>query len=242
MLYAMRKKGTKEYLTNCEEVVLNYNTEWFQDAFKYREEFKRLCYQDFELVEWIPKDNFYFVNEYFDIHHGCALVRMVDVTEHKTIENEQGYSDYAKNEFEEYLWGTVRKPQVNLISGSASYGYSTRTEEGYYSQITYIREGLDEQKQPIWLIDISTDSRDCDGRMEHHYFMKSKGGLKDLKQAAQEYVVNGYGYLKLSQAEIETHILDYMNEHSQEQYESKTQPSNHDKPYQRDYSAEAMGY
>ena len=237
MLYAMRKKDTKEYFKDdYDQVIVNYDPGWFSSHIPI--DFNM---EDMEVVEWKNKDNFYFVNEYFDIQ-GSAIVRMVEVTQHKMVEDEQGYEVCAKDANEDYLWQFNKKPQVNLISGSASYGFSMPTDEGYHSETIYVREGLDDEGQPVWLIDISTDSRDCDGRMEHHYFMKSKGGLKDLKEEAKRYVRTSYNYINMSPSDAELAVLDYMNEHAQEEFQSDMVASNHGRSYQRDYSAEAMGY
>jgi len=241
-LWAIRNSNTKEYVVDQDDrrILFNYNKEWCEQFIKdhpdqcYDSEWNILT--DLEVIEWIEREDFYFVCNNFTIH-GNAEVDRIEVLTFKMEEDDCGYPTPAYDECGNHIYEFVNKTQVILGSGVAIYGFHEPTDEGYHAETYYVKEGVDKENQPVWKIRITIDSKDCDGKMERIHYYQSKGGRIDLDQEAERYFKNNY-----STESREDIINRYKKDYDQKRFESKLMPDNTEKNTQRDFSAEAMGY
>jgi hypothetical protein len=197
---------------------------------------------EMEIIEWIPCYQFMFaipIDCQFELG-GSAVVSTIEISQKKMTEDNQGYPTPAKDENENYIYENVRKLLITLNTGFVNFGWSTAHDEGYSNEFYAVELGEDELGQPVWLIEMETGGRDCDGPIEHYRYYKSKGGKK---KNFEEYLSRMLSsYKPLTEEEKELELSELRLEYAIEEYRSPFEHSNHNKGYNRDHYAEAMGY
>lgn len=174
-LYALYNKETKEYLKRewpyDKDLELNYKKEFFDDKIT----------DGYEVIEWVPRKSFYSIMEepaYCGIN-GSASVNNESLELYEFIDKEQ---EEPVKVFKKFLL-------VILHKGTLDFSHIEKTEEGYFTRYTSVKEGEDELGQPCWIVEISTREKDCDGVAENSYIFVSKGGKnKDPELMTQEYI------------------------------------------------------
>lgn len=233
-LWACRHKENHEYLrfehdyNNETSIIITDEEKWFDPLIERQPEY--------EVIEWVPRRNFCFVNDDAHVDNAIAHIKVVNVL----VQNYDDEGNFIHDENDERTWKFEKAVQVQLQSGYANWGFSHPTDEGFHAEYYSVREGFDENDQPCWLIDWSSDGRDCDGRMERFAFYQSKGGVQNLKEQAYAYAKHGTTAKTVEEIAEEARI--YMNDYNVQQFESPMTSSKHGKSSQRDHSAEAMGY
>lgn len=265
MNYALLHKESLQYLTNeGGSPILCSNKEYFEQWMTDAERWKRQGFyksievqeglnlpkikwvladpSEMEIVEWNYCQPFVFaipIDCNFEIH-GKATVSTMVIPEHKMIEDSQGYPMAAKDENENYIYEQVRVLVIYLNNGYAEFGWRTAHDEGYSDEFYKVEKGVDELGQPVWLIQMETGGRDCDGPIEHYHYYKSKGGKrKDFEEYLSRMLPS---HKPLTDEERELYLSELRLEYAIEEFRSNFEHSNHEKGYNRDHFAEAMGY
>lgn len=247
--YAARHKVTKEYWlegNGSDRVWLYQDPKSFTDhAFKpefwryygftivnpHNNTCRKVDPSEMEIVEYIIREPFNMLNE-----HGFEVQGKAEIS---TIEIEEPDYDEERGQLNKNAEGDtlfIKKNYLKLVlnSGSAAYGISHRTEEGYESYHYLVTESKDSELRPVWKIEISNRSRDCDGVMEREYTCYSYGGTQTIDDILALYQhVPG---LPLSEEEKKEAIFEHNKMLHQSKFLEMNQTS------QRDHSAEAMGY
>jgi hypothetical protein len=261
--YALLHKASMKYLDNeggspilCSNKT--YFEEWMADTERWKSfgfykpedyesterpiKFVLADPSEMEIVEWIPCNPFIFaipIDCQYELD-GSAVVSTIQIPQHKIVEDEQGCPIAAKDENEDYIYEQVRVLLINLNTGFVNFGWSTLNDEGYSYEYYAVELGEDELGQPVWLIEMQTGGRDCDGPIEHYRYYKSKGGKK---KNFEEYLSRMLpSHQPLTDEEKELYLSELRLEYAIEEYRSEFQLSNHNKGYNRDRFAEAMGY
>lgn len=253
--YALRHKESGEYLTNegnapimatNEKYFEDFmaNTDWWkQSGFYKKSEDKYILADPSEMmiIEWVPRAPFLYAIDIdcsFEFG-GHGVVSTIEIPQIKMTEDEQGYPTPLKDENQEYVYERVRKLLLSLHSGYVNFGWSTAHDEGYSNEFYAVEEGEDSLGQPVWLIECQTGGCDCDGPLERYNYLKSKGGKTNIESYVERMMPKDK---PLTEEETELYRSEYRNEYAIQEYRSPMTYSKHQKAYQRDHYAEAMGY
>ena len=263
MIYALLHKKSLKYLDNeGGNAILHSTKEYFEQWMADPERWKKNGFykpedyesterpikyvladpSEMEIVEWIPLQPFVFaipIDCQFELG-GSAVVSTIQIPQHKMVEDSQGYPTYAKDENEDYIYEQVRVLLINLNTGFVNFGWSTAHDEGYSNEFYAIELGEDELGQPVWLVQMETGGRDCDGPIEHYRYYKTKGGKKKNFEKYLSRMLPSHK--PLTDEEKELYLSELRLEYAIEEYRSEFQHSDHNKGYNRDHYAEAMGY
>lgn len=260
--YALLHKQSLKYLDNeGGSPIIHSSREYFEQWMADKERWERFGFykenissfleneqyiiadpSEMEIVEWVPCNPFIFaipIDCQFEIH-GQATISTITIPEHKMIEDSQGYPCATKDEEDNYIYENIRVLILNLQDGYANFGWRTAHDEGYSNEFYTVEKGQDELGQPVWLIEMETGGSDCDGPIEHYRYYKSKGGTKkDFEEYLSRMLPT---HEPLTEEQKELHLSELRLEYAIEEFRSNFEDSNHNKGYNRDHFAEAMGY